>query len=393
MKREINVNPWNHITTTSKINNYSLDNYFTILIEKDGEYSFIVEEEQKVFDISQMPNYIKEDWIKYNKKPVSLSLLNEQIKNLTNDYDQFEEELSLLKSLTNLTQTYPGFAEVEDDNNEIFDEPIKELQVLIGDVKKNGSVTYNIQILLNTINQVSEKWNHDTRRIINLLEDSLEYLKRADSITTNKLSHSLDKLYIRLFSFYGNIYETLPRDNGFYLFEAGKNIERILSLISVLRSSFSIKNSADIEAVLMEAVLENHHLLAQYRFTYKSNLSLVTVLNLLFLEKNLPYTLSYLLDCLAECLTKLPKSIEPNRLSACEKSVLEASTLVKLMDAEKLVKVDEETGYRLNLDAILNQVEELISSVTIDLTGQYFNHSTEQYSILDTLEKSDSDEI
>jgi len=99
MKREINVSPWNHITTTSKINNYSLDNYFTILIEKDGEYFFLVEEEQKVFDISQMPNYIKEDWIKYNKKSLSLSILNEQIKKFSNDYDQFEEELSLLKSL------------------------------------------------------------------------------------------------------------------------------------------------------------------------------------------------------------------------------------------------------------------------------------------------------
>lgn len=99
MKREINVSPWNHLTTTSKINNYSLDNYFTILIEKDGEYSFLVEDEQKIFDISQMPNYIKEDWIKYNKKSLSLSLINEQIKNLTNDFNQFEEEITLLKSL------------------------------------------------------------------------------------------------------------------------------------------------------------------------------------------------------------------------------------------------------------------------------------------------------
>ena len=99
MKREINVSPWNHLTTTSKINNYSLDNYFTILIERDGEYSFLVEEEQKIFDISQMPKYIKEDWIKYNKKTLSLSLINEQIKKLTNDFDQFEEDLTLLKSL------------------------------------------------------------------------------------------------------------------------------------------------------------------------------------------------------------------------------------------------------------------------------------------------------
>jgi hypothetical protein len=99
MKREINVSPWNHITTTSKINNYSLDNYFTILIEKDGDYFFIVEEEQKVFDISQMPIYIKEDWIKYNKKELSITLINEQIRKIKNDYDQFEEELGLLYSL------------------------------------------------------------------------------------------------------------------------------------------------------------------------------------------------------------------------------------------------------------------------------------------------------
>jgi len=46
-----------------------------------------------------MPNYIKEDWVKYNKKSLSLSLLNEQIKKLTNDNDQFEDELNLLKSL------------------------------------------------------------------------------------------------------------------------------------------------------------------------------------------------------------------------------------------------------------------------------------------------------
>ena len=99
MRREINVSPWNHITTTSEINNYSLDNYLTILIEKDGEYFFIVEEEQKIFDISQMPIYIKEDWLKYSKKSLSLSLLNEQIKKLQIYYDNYEEELSLLKSL------------------------------------------------------------------------------------------------------------------------------------------------------------------------------------------------------------------------------------------------------------------------------------------------------
>ena len=99
MKREIDVSPWKHITTTHKIEHHTLDEIFTILIEKDGEYFYLVEDCQKIFDISQMPNYIKEDWINYNKKSLSLSLLNEQIKKYTNDFCQFEEELSLLKSL------------------------------------------------------------------------------------------------------------------------------------------------------------------------------------------------------------------------------------------------------------------------------------------------------
>ncbi len=99
MKREINVSPWNHITTSHKVEHHTLAEIFTILIEKDGEYFFLIEEVEKIYDISQMPDYIKEDWIKYNKKSLSLSLINEQIKKLTNDFYQFEDELSLLKSL------------------------------------------------------------------------------------------------------------------------------------------------------------------------------------------------------------------------------------------------------------------------------------------------------
>jgi type I restriction-modification system DNA methylase subunit len=46
-----------------------------------------------------MPIYIKEDWIKYNKKELSISLINEQIKKINNEFNQFEEELGLLYSL------------------------------------------------------------------------------------------------------------------------------------------------------------------------------------------------------------------------------------------------------------------------------------------------------
>jgi len=236
-------------------------------------------------------------------------------------------------------------------------------------------VVYNLQSLLNTINQVSEKWNHDTRRIINLVEDSFHILQNTNTSNINQVNHDLDKLHIRLFSFYGNIYETFPRDNGFYLLESGKNVERILSLISIFRSTFSFKKNEEEEAVLIEAILENHHLLAQYRNIYKSHLSLKAVINMVFLEKNLPYTLSFLLDTLTKYLSKLPKTMEPNQLSIAEKSVLEASTIIKLINAETLVKADENTNFRHQLDKTLSDVFELTSNVSNNLASLYFNHS------------------
>lgn len=299
--------------------------------------------------------------------------------------------LILLKSLTHLTLTYPGFTDEENDS--VFDNPIKDIIELINNNKKAGGLTYDIQTLLSTINQVSEKWNYGTRRIINLIEESFSMLNNPKLQNLNQVNQELDKLYTRLFAFNGNIIETLPRDSGFYLLEAGKNIERIISLTSVLRSAFSFKNSMETEVVIMEAVLENHHLLQHYRSIYKSNFNLSAVLNMIFLEENLPYTLSYLLEDLSKCLNKLPKNIEPNKLNLAEKTVLKAISLVKLIDSETIILVDNDSDYRAELDSILAQIFELISSVTGNLTSLYFNHSIIQHSIIETLEKNKSDEI
>lgn len=325
---------------------------------------------------------------------IILNRLNENVSKSNNKQPDFL--IVLLKSLTHLTQTYPGFvgSEGEESNNEeLFENPILELLLLINSPKKVGSVVYNIQSLLNTINQVSEKWNHDTRRIINLVEESHIALKNTNTYNINQVNHGLDKLHIRLFSFYGNIYETLPRDNGFYLLETGKNIERILSLLSVFRSTLNFKKNEEVENLLIEAILENHHLLSHYRKIYKSHLSLKAVINMVFLEKNLPFTLSFLLDTLSEFLSKLPKTNDPNRLSIAEKSALKASTIAKLIDADELIKVDEETQFRPELDKTLSMIFELICTVSNNLASLYFNHSVMQHSVYDTLENIDSDEI
>ncbi|AWG20166.1 hypothetical protein FFWV33_00825 [Flavobacterium faecale] len=321
---------------------------------------------------------------------IIFSRLNENVS--ARGKKQPEFLIVLLKALTHLTQSYPGFVGEDGEEDEtVFEKPLAELLSLIKDVKKEGSVTYNVQSLLYSVNHISEKWNYDTKRIISLIEDSLTSLKAVDAKNINRTTHNLQKLYIRLMAFYGNTYETFPRENGFFLFESGKNIERFLSLISVIQTLFCFKRSEEVEQLLLESVLENHNLLAQYRSMYKSQINLVTVINMLFLEKKSPYTLAFILDTLSYNIAQLPKKSELNQLSVAEKNVLEASTIIKLIDPEELVQADE-SNYREALDETIKKVSTLISSVTSGLSSLYFNHSVMQISFLDT-EKIDSDEV
>jgi hypothetical protein len=57
---------------------------------------------------------------------------------------------------------------------------------------------------------------------------------------------------------------------------------------------------------------------------------------MLFLEKNSPYTLAYILDTLSYNISNLPKKIRIQPIEYCWKKVLEASTIIKLIDPEVL---------------------------------------------------------
>jgi hypothetical protein len=117
MNREINLKPWNQVCLITKYEHHTLINNATVLIENGGDYFYIHDDIEKVIDVSQMPEYIKGDWINYNKKPINISVLNQMIKdyekgrqNLLQDRgtmyeykeptdDELEDLINLLKSL------------------------------------------------------------------------------------------------------------------------------------------------------------------------------------------------------------------------------------------------------------------------------------------------------
>ena len=105
-QRMINLSPYKEISITHRVLHHNLVNEATIIIEDGDEYYVIQDDREKIEDVSQMPNYIKEDWIKYNKKELTNQILDWHILKYTDDYEaqwprdkEVEEVLNLLKSI------------------------------------------------------------------------------------------------------------------------------------------------------------------------------------------------------------------------------------------------------------------------------------------------------
>ena len=289
----------------------------------------------------------------------------------------------LLRSLTHLTLTYPGFIEAEDDKRgNLFVNPYPEILALITEAGELGTVAANLQMFLETARAVREKWNLKTWRILDSLEEIFFKIKTFDSLNSNQIQKLMDKLQSRLFTFYGIISESMIRENGFFLFEAGKLIERSLSKINIMRAMLGFRFDDATEDELIESVLLNNYSLTNYRSIYKSGFRIEAMLDMLLLDNRLPYSLISQLDALAILLDNLPRTNPQERTNAAQKAILQAVSLLRLADIAVLSSHDPETRYRTQLDKLLADISELVASVSVAVTNMYFSHTVMQHSFL-----------
>ncbi|UFH54362.1 circularly permuted type 2 ATP-grasp protein [Spirosoma sp. KNUC1025] len=287
----------------------------------------------------------------------------------------------LLKTISNLIHIEPYFSDEKKDD---FKNPYPIIAECISNAAKVGTITSTIQSFLMTMIAVRERWNIVTWRTIDVVENINQKLQQIHSNQNpNEIHNTLNNLQSSLFTFYGIVSESIPRNNGYYLFETGKLIERILSKITIIKSIFSIKTEPFIENELMEVVLMNHFALSHYRSTYKTNFEKEYVLDMILLDKHIPSSLAYLLDSLDHTISQLPQT--SGRLSKSRKAILEAVTQIKLIDIAGIATVEPESQAYEKLSTILSQVYSLILSVSDYITDQYFNHTATQHSITETI--------
>ncbi|WP_372597657.1 circularly permuted type 2 ATP-grasp protein [Amphritea sp.] len=292
----------------------------------------------------------------------------------------------LLQAVTQLTTTYPGFVVSE---GAVSLQPEAELLSVVLDGKRTGSVTANLNSLLECSDQVREMLSADTQRVINDLRDELNGL--ADSLKqglTAAPEEALDPLVTTLLALSGLWQESMVRGLGWRFIDMGLRVEKALQGVSLIRSSLVTVLPEYQQLQVLESILLSSEVLITFRRRDHSGSDMVQGLELLLHDSSNPRSVFYQVDQLRRHFEVLPSAVQGPVLAEEERYMLEASSAIQLSTLDDLVTEDKNTRTRTNLDQLLARLQYLLQETSNQISTKYFD----QVKVHQQLVRTDWDE-
>jgi uncharacterized circularly permuted ATP-grasp superfamily protein/uncharacterized alpha-E superfamily protein len=286
---------------------------------------------------------------------------------------------ALLRSLSWLTMTYPGF--VGTGGGERLKEPLPEIMDLVLNRQRTGTLAFNLAAFLNAAYTVRDLVSSDSRRVINDIGDELAALEGRERPDLQQVQEAMDRIITALMAITGAANESMNRDLGWRFLSLGRGIERSLLLIALLRALLVKHLSPDSEVLVLESVLSVEESFTLYRRRYRHRPQIDAALDLLLLDERNARSLAYQIDRVRRHLSTLPGQNErPYKPEM--RLMLEASTRLSLEDAASLAKSQDEN--RPRLDSLLSGLYQNISTASGALTKSYFTHAEGPFQLVDT---------
>lgn len=280
---------------------------------------------------------------------------------------------NLLRALTHVTSSYPGF--VGEGGDELLEKPRPELHSLFQDATRPGSLASTLQGFGQAAMSVRDHWPAEVWRIVDTIQTDWAEQDEAPGVGHYRRQDHLDHLIMQLVAFSGLIAESMPRESGWVLLDMGRRLERGLGLISLLRATLVSGMEDSLQRRLMETVLVICDSLNTFRRRYRSYMHLPTVLELMLMDQHHPRSLAYQLESLQQHIASLPKGQRLERISAEERCILLSSTRLKLADGAELAKMEEGKGVCEGLEDLLAGQAESLWQLSDLITRNYFSHS------------------
>jgi uncharacterized circularly permuted ATP-grasp superfamily protein/uncharacterized alpha-E superfamily protein len=308
----------------------------------------------------------------------AIRLLRSVLLSLLEPYDYPDAENrasvhSLLRAVTFLTETYPGF--VGDGAAAKLAAPETELLSVFLDRNRIGSLSSTLQFLLNAARSVRDRVSPDMWRVISDIDDALAVLQRGDAKTPMQLSDALlelDNLVTALAAFAGLSMESMTHGQGWRFLMIGRRLERSWQTGQLLRAMLTTPSVDD--ANILEHLLTITDSLMTYRRRYRSQLQVNATLELILQNESNPRAIGYQLERLYKYIRRLPRSEDTPYRMAEEKIILEIMTTVRLAEIDLLATPDE-NNFRKSLDQLLEHLERSLPLLSDAITNSYFSHA------------------
>jgi uncharacterized circularly permuted ATP-grasp superfamily protein/uncharacterized alpha-E superfamily protein len=272
----------------------------------------------------------------------------------------------LLRAVTHLTTTYPGF--VGEGAVERFAAPEEELLDVMWNSQRAGGLHFTLQALTLTARSVRDRLEDDSWRVINGL---LPPLESATQIST--AIAGVDHVIFGLAAFTGFSTEYMSRGSGWRFLDTGRRLERALFGCGLLRAvCVSVEETVNTVWETLLTVTEN---LVTYRRRYHAQLQEVPVLDLLMFDESTPRSIAYQLVRLHEYVATFPPKAAVARLSTEERLVLEALTALRLVDLDHLLHVSAERESREEFEQLLSRLGFLLHALSEAVTHNYFRQT------------------
>ena len=289
-----------------------------------------------------------------------------------------QTERNLLEAFTRYSYTLPGFTDEEAE--EIFTDPWKELKDVLFNEKRPGGIKYNFLQFHKAIHEVRDHWSTDTWRVIRRMEEGLQNGIPLSHQGHLQMIHTLDDLITSVVAFIGLNRESISREQGWIMLDLGRKIEQSLLVITMLRTNLVKKSNDQVEYNLQQAVLMSNEGLVNYRYKYRRPLQNALVIDLLIFDPNNPRSLTYQVVRLKSYLQNLPKNNNGQTRTEYERLIHEADKLVKQADITELsVSAGEEYE---NLELFLSRLYDLLAAIPGQLSKAFFKHELSPKTII-----------
>jgi len=308
-----------------------------------------------------------------------LRMILKQLVNVKDDKSALEDEKIniLLKSVTQITNTYPGF--VGTKKKKAVTNVKDEITALIFDPNKMGSLASVLNMFSNSYYAIRNLWSSDMWRVFDEMQKNWQDLtyETAKTKSYKDFIKIIDKLITRLIAFMGLIEESILVDQGLLLYFIGLNLEQGVLTIEKTRALLVVPSEKNIEYEVLEAFLNSHESLNIYRYSYRSYITIENVMSLLILEPKYLRSLTYIVSRIRKDVSKLPYSKVSHELLSYERHIFEAFSRLRLATADTLSLVNKEF-IREDLNNLLTDLSDLLFKASLSISNTYFNHTQEQ---------------